>query len=77
NDEILAKTFGTTRDKGKNAKIYKANPKGFHRCFKGYKGSIGLYEVMPVSSQISRLILEDINSMEIAIQAQKEGIATV
>ncbi|MDE5011477.1 type IV-A pilus assembly ATPase PilB [Francisella tularensis] len=77
NDEILAKTFGTTLDKVKNAKIYKANPKGCPRCFKGYKGRIGLYEVMPVSRQISRMILEDKNTMEIAIQAQKEGIATV
>lgn len=51
NDEILAKTFGTTLDKVKNAKIYKANPKGCPRCFKGYKGRIGLYEVMPVSRQ--------------------------
>ncbi|MXB08503.1 type IV-A pilus assembly ATPase PilB [Francisella tularensis] len=77
NDEILAKTFGTTLDKVKNAKIYKANPKGCPRCFKGYKGRISLYEVMPVSRQISRMILEDKNTMEIAIQAQKEGIATV
>ncbi|MDE4955291.1 type IV-A pilus assembly ATPase PilB, partial [Francisella tularensis subsp. holarctica] len=61
----------------KNAKIYKANPKGCPRCFKGYKGRIGVYEVMPVSRQISRMILEDKNTMEIAIQAQKEVIATV
>ncbi|MDE4949206.1 type IV-A pilus assembly ATPase PilB, partial [Francisella tularensis subsp. holarctica] len=72
---ILAKTFGTTLDTVKNAKIYKANPTGCPRCFKGYKGRIGLYEVMPVSRLISRMILEDKNTMEIAIQAQKEGIA--
>ncbi|MFV9925123.1 MAG: type IV-A pilus assembly ATPase PilB [Francisella endosymbiont of Hyalomma scupense] len=77
NDEILSQTFGVTLDKVKNAKIYKANPKGCPRCFKGYKGRIGLYEVMPVSRQISRMILEDKNTMEIAVQAQKEGVATV
>ncbi|APC91865.1 MULTISPECIES: type IV-A pilus assembly ATPase PilB [Francisella] len=77
NEEILSKTFGLPLDKVKNAKIYKANPKGCPRCFKGYKGRIGLYEVMPVSRQISRMILEDKNTMEIAAQAQKEGIATV
>lgn len=81
NDEILSQTFGVTLDKVKNAKIYKANPKGCPRCFKGYKRRIGLYEVMPVSRQISRMILEDKkedkNTMEIAVQAQKEGVATV
>lgn len=77
NDEILSQTFGVTLDKVKNAKIYKANPKGCSRCFKGYKGRIGLYEVMPVSRQISRMILEDKNTIEIALQAQKEGVATV
>ncbi|ALB01671.1 general secretion pathway protein GspE [Francisella persica ATCC VR-331] len=77
NDEILSQTFGVTLDKVKNAKIYKANPKGCPRCFKGYKGRIGLYEVMPVSRQISRMILEGKNTIEIAVQAQKEGVATV
>ena len=77
NDEILSQTFGVTLDKVKNAKIYKANPKGCPRCFKGYKGRIGLYEVMPVSRQISRMILKNKNTMEIAVQAQKEGVATV
>lgn len=75
NDEILSQTFGVTLDKVENAKIYKANPKGCPRCFKGYKGKIGLYEVMPVSRQISRMILEDKNTMEIAVQVQKEGVA--
>lgn len=75
-EEILA-TFETTMDKIKKAKIYKPNPKGCPRCFKGYKGRVGLYEVMPVSRAISKMILEDKNTMEIAQQAQKENVATV
>ncbi|AJI53454.1 type IV-A pilus assembly ATPase PilB [Francisella philomiragia] len=77
NDEILMKTFATTLEKVKNSKIYKPNPKGCPRCFKGYKGRLGLYEVMPVSREIARMILEDKNTMDLAAQAQKEGIATV
>ncbi|AEI36541.1 type IV-A pilus assembly ATPase PilB [Francisella salina] len=77
NDEILMKTFGTKLEKVKSAKIYKPNPKGCPRCFKGYKGRLGLYEVMPVSREIAKMILEDKNTMELAIQAQKEGVATV
>lgn len=77
NDEIIKKCFETTFEKVKNATIYKPNPKGCPRCFKGYKGRLGLYEVMPVSREISRMILEDKNTMEIAQQAQKENVATV
>lgn len=77
NDDILKNTFGLTLEKVKKAKIYKANPKGCPRCFKGYKGRLGLYEVMPVSREISKMILEDKNTMEIAQQAQKESVATV
>ena len=77
NDEIIRKCFKTTFEKVKNATIYKPNPKGCPRCFKGYKGRLGLYEVMLVSRQISKMILEDKNTMEIAQQAQKEHVATV
>jgi type IV pilus assembly protein PilB len=77
NEDIIKKCFDTSYEKVKNATIYKPNPKGCPRCFKGYKGRLGLYEVMPVSREISRMILEDKNTMEIAKQAQKEGVATV
>ncbi|AXA34071.1 type IV-A pilus assembly ATPase PilB [Francisella adeliensis] len=75
-EEILS-TFETTMSKIKKAKIYKPNPKGCPRCFKGYKGRVGLYEVMPVSREIAKMILEDKNTMEIAQQAQKENVASV
>ncbi|WP_150467713.1 type IV-A pilus assembly ATPase PilB [Francisella sp. SYW-9] len=77
NEDIIKKCFETSFEKVKNATIYKPNPKGCPRCFKGYKGRLGLYEVMPVSKEISKMILEDKNTMEIAQQAQKECIATV
>ncbi|MCL4123882.1 UNVERIFIED_CONTAM: hypothetical protein GTU68_056593 [Idotea baltica] len=73
----ILSTFETTMSKIKKAKIYKPNPKGCPRCFKGYKGRVGLYEVMPVSREIAKMILEDKNTMEIAQQAQKENVASV
>ena len=75
--EDILSTFGTNFDKIKKAKIYKPNPKGCPRCFKGYKGRVGLYEVMPVSRMISKMILEDKNTMQIAEQAQLEHVANV
>ncbi len=49
-------------------------PVGCDRCTKGYKGRIGLFEVMPVSEEIGRVIMEGGNSLNIRDQAMKEGL---
>jgi len=49
-------------------------PQGCDECNGGYKGRVGIYQVMPVSDAISRLIMEGGNATEIADQAEKEGI---
>jgi type IV pilus assembly protein PilB len=46
-------------------------------CNKGYKGRLGLFQVMPVSPAIQRLILRDGDTLEIAAQAQREGVRTL
>ena len=46
-------------------------------CNKGYKGRIGVHQVMPVSDQIQRIILRDGSSMEIAAQAELEGVRSL
>ncbi|NMP15795.1 type IV-A pilus assembly ATPase PilB [Thalassotalea sp. Y01] len=51
--------------------IYK--PKGCDECTKGYKGRVGIYEVMKISSANAKLIMDGGSSLEIADQAQKEG----
>ena len=40
----------------------------------GYKGRVGIYQVMPVSEAIARIIMTGGNSMDIAAQAQLEGV---
>ncbi|MEW5788045.1 MAG: type IV-A pilus assembly ATPase PilB [Pseudomonadota bacterium] len=40
----------------------------------GYKGRVGIYQVMPVSEEINRIILKNGNAIEIAEQAQREGV---
>lgn len=49
------------------------HPVGCERCSNGYKGRVGIYEVVRITPEISRLIMEDGNSLIIAAQAQKEG----
>jgi type IV pilus assembly protein PilB len=50
---------------------------GCSMCNNGYKGRVGLYQVMPISDEIQRIILRDGNSMEISEQAQREGVRTL
>ena len=40
----------------------------------GYKGRVGIYQVMPISEEIAHIIMGNGNSLEIAAQAQREGI---
>jgi type IV pilus assembly protein PilB len=47
---------------------------GCSACNNGYKGRVGLYQVMPVTETIQRIILAEGTSMDIANQAQKEGV---
>jgi type IV pilus assembly protein PilB len=47
---------------------------GCSACNNGYKGRVGLYQVMPITEDIQRIILAEGTSMDIATQAQKEGV---
>ncbi len=53
--------------------LYKAV--GCDQCDSGYKGRVGIYQVLPMSEEIGRIIMENGNAMDIADQAKKEGIA--
>lgn len=49
-------------------------PKGCDQCNLGYKGRVGIYQVMPVSEAMGRIIMEGGNSIDLADQARKEGV---
>jgi type IV pilus assembly protein PilB len=50
-------------------------PVGCERCLgSGYKGRVGIYQIMPITPAIEALILANGNSMEIAAQAESEGV---
>ena len=40
----------------------------------GYKGRVGIYEVMPITDEMRQLIMRNGNALDIAEQAQKEGV---
>lgn len=49
-------------------------PVGCALCNNGYKGRVGIYQVMPITEEIQRIILRDGTALEIAEQAQREGV---
>ena len=53
------------------------SPVGCQACTEGYKGRVGIYEVVPVTDNIARIIMQDGNSIDIADEAQKEGFNTL
>jgi type IV pilus assembly protein PilB len=70
--EALEKEGFTAKDLDAGLRIYGA--KGCRNCNDGYKGRVGIFQVMEVSEPIGRIILEDGNAMQIAQQAAKEGV---
>jgi len=55
--------------------VYKAV--GCDQCNDGYKGRVGLYQVMPISDEMKRLIMEGRNAMDLADQARREGVKDI
>lgn len=70
--EALLKEGFTQEEVSAGIKVYK--PVGCGQCTDGYKGRTGLYQVMPVTEEIQRIILQDGNAVDIAKQADIEGI---
>ena len=52
-------------------------PVGCSACNNGYKGRVGIYEVMPISEELQRIILADGSALEIAQQARSEGVRSL
>ena len=52
-------------------------PVGCSECNNGYKGRVGIYQVMPISEAMQEIILKDGSALEIANQARKEGVKSL
>ena len=53
------------------------HPVGCAKCSNGYKGRVGIYQVMPISEEIQRIVLRDGSALEIAAQAASEGVRSL
>ncbi|MEC7119820.1 MAG: type IV-A pilus assembly ATPase PilB [Pseudomonadota bacterium] len=70
-EQSLKELGFTDEDLASGFVIYK--PVGCSECRDGYKGRVGIYEVMKVTPEIARIIMEDGNAIQIADAAQNAG----
>lgn len=52
-------------------------PGSCEQCIHGFKGRIGIFEVMPISSEMAELMMRGANALEITAQAKAEGITNL
>ena len=62
---------GYTKEEIPELELY--GPVGCEKCNEGYKGRVGIYEVVKITEAMGRIIMEDGNSIQISDQAVKEG----
>ena len=70
--EALRKEGFSEADVAAGMKIFA--PKGCESCTDGYKGRCGIYQVLPVTDAIARIILASGSAVDISQQAAKEGV---
>jgi type IV pilus assembly protein PilB len=70
--EALLKEGFQEEDVAAGLRIY--TPKGCSACTDGYKGRVGIYQVLPVTESIARIILTGGSAVDIGQQAAKEGV---
>lgn len=70
-DSAYLETLGFTPMQAAS-KFYRAS--GCSECHDGYRGRFAIFEVMPVSKRVSQLLLEGASPLEIAKQAEREGV---
>jgi type IV pilus assembly protein PilB len=71
-DALLKEGFSEEQIAMPDFKVYKAV--GCGQCTDGYKGRVGIYEVLPVTEAIGRIILEGGSAPHIRDQARKDGV---
>jgi type IV pilus assembly protein PilB len=52
-------------------------PVGCAHCHKGFAGRTGIFQVMPISAEMQRLILQEAGTPALTEQAQREGVSTL
>lgn len=74
-DQVLLDAGFVPEDLDGSWKPYK--PVGCNACNNGYKGRVGIYQVMPITEAMQQIILRGGSALEIAAQARAEGVRSL
>jgi len=74
-DDPIKFVFNEITDFNDNSIIYKAS--GCEKCESGYKGRVGVFEFLPISENISHMILQNEGATEIFAKASSEGMLSL
>ncbi|MGR7919949.1 type IV-A pilus assembly ATPase PilB [Zobellella denitrificans] len=74
-EEQLQALGFTAGQQAQGVSLYRAV--GCNRCTGGYKGRIGIYEVLPMSEKLAHLIMEGANSLTLAKAAEEDGMVSL
>lgn len=69
--------MGFTQAGDEQIKIYGPNVKGCDQCKNGYSGRVGIFEALPMSPEIGRIIMKGGTSLDILEHARAEGMLTL
>ena len=72
-DVLLQEGFTEADIDDEGFRLMHPDPKGCNKCYLGYKGRVGIYEVVRITPAISKLILEGANAMGLQEQFAAEG----
>ena len=68
---------GFSADQVASLHLFEPNPNGCPKCNRGYKGRVGIYEMMQMSTEIAETIMENGNSLDILRTAKEQGFKTL
>lgn len=71
--EALKEMGFTEEDVATGFELFEANPDGCPKCSGGYKGRVGVYEVVKMTPKLQRIVMEDGNAIQIAEAAREAG----
>ncbi|MFY0676177.1 MAG: type IV-A pilus assembly ATPase PilB [Neptuniibacter sp.] len=64
---------GFSEEQIKDLNMFEANPEGCNKCNRGFKGRVGIYEMLKMTSEIAEVIMENGTSLDILKVAKSQG----
>lgn len=68
---------GFTQDQIKDLNMFEANPDGCNKCNKGFKGRVGIYEMLKMTPEIAAVIMDNGTSLDILEVASQQGFKSL